>query len=117
MIARLNEFVRELVEEAKKRPCARITGGEFVRRFPADMVTRTLASISRMPEVPFGWPQPPLPGFHDRFYALRQPLLEPLYGLGLSITVASILVVLLARPQKGLFLLFVFAFVAGCPSI
>lgn len=86
-------------------------------RFPADMVTRTIASIVRMPEVPFGWPKPPLPGVLDRVYAVRERVLTPMYGFGAFFVFGSIAAVALFRPKQGLFLLTAFAYVSAYPVI
>jgi hypothetical protein len=91
--------------------------GELAARFPADMVTRTIASIVRMPEVPFGWPKPPLPGVLDRFYTVRERILAPMYGFGVLFVLASIAAVALLRPKQGLFLLTAFAYVSAYPVI
>ncbi len=90
---------------------------EFFPRFPADMVTRVIASIVRIPELPFGWPQPPLNGVADRVYAVRGRLLAPLYGWGIVVVAGCLIAVALLRPRIGVFLLFVFAYVAGYPAI
>jgi hypothetical protein len=90
---------------------------EIARRFPADMVTRGLASIARMPEVAFGWPMPPLPGQLDAFYTVRERTLGPLYGCGILFTGAALIGVALARPRAGLFLSVVLAFVGSYPAI
>ncbi len=90
---------------------------EFVRRFPADMITRAAASMAQIPELPFGWPAAPLPGQLDRFYAIRQRVLEPMYGFGIVLTLGAIVGVALVRPRQGLFLLFLFAYLASFPVI
>jgi hypothetical protein len=90
---------------------------EFLPRFPADMVTRTIASIARMPELPFGWPDPPLPGVLDSLYAIRARVLRPLYGYGLAITLAALAGVIVARPHEGVFLTFLFAYLGAYPVI
>ena len=90
---------------------------ELASRFPADIVTRGVSSISRIPEIPFGWPQPPLPGLLDRVYAVRERVLTPLYGYGLPLTLASLAAITLVRPREGLFLSFLFAYLGAYPTI
>ncbi len=90
---------------------------EIARRFPADMVTRAMASIVRMPEVAFGWPMPPVPGWLDWFYATRERALAPLYGYGIFVVGAALIGVALARPRDALFLAIVLAYVGSYPAI
>ena len=90
---------------------------QFVRRFPVDMAIRVLASMVRMPEVPFGWAAAPLPGWLDGVYAIRERALQPFYGYGILATVAAITAVIAVSPRAGTFLLFAWAYVGGYPAI
>jgi hypothetical protein len=90
---------------------------EFARRFPADMITRAAASMGQIPELPFGWPDAPLPGQLDTVYAIRQRVLGPLYGVGIVLTLGAIAGIALVQPRQGLFLLFLFAYLASFPVI
>jgi hypothetical protein len=90
---------------------------EFARRFPMDMATRALASAARMPEVPFGWPVGPLPGWFDRAYAMRQSVVEPLYGYGIVATGLALVTVIAVAPRAAAFLAFTWAYVGGYPAI
>jgi hypothetical protein len=91
---------------------------EYIPRFPGDMVTRTVASIGRVAEVPFGWPNPLLSGGRlAGLYRLRKSLLAPLYGWGIVATLSAIAVVIVVQPRVGLFLLTVFVYLGGYPVI
>jgi hypothetical protein len=90
---------------------------EIARRFPADMLTRAMASIVRMPEVAFGWPMPPVRGHLEAFYAAREWTLGPLYGYGILFTGAALIGAALTRPRDGLFFAAVLAYVGSYPAI
>ena len=90
---------------------------EIASRFPADLFTRTISSITRMPEVAFGWPQPPIPGFWDRLYAIRERVMTPLYGWGVVLVAVAIAAVALTSARVALFLLAAAAYVGAYPVI
>jgi len=90
---------------------------QIARRFPADMLTRALASISRMPEVAFGWPMAPLANFATALYAAREWLFPRLYGYGILATAAALIGLALVRPRDALFMTTVMAYLGTYPAV
>jgi hypothetical protein len=85
--------------------------------FPADVVTRTVASIEQVVQTPFRWADTPLPGFAAWFYKLRFLLLRPLRGTGILFVGLALASLTAADLRLGLFGLFVVSYFGGYPML
>jgi len=89
----------------------------LVEEFPADFMTRSLASSRVLAELPFLWFMPPMLNWASSLYGLRAQWLAPLRGLGIWIVGLALLIAGAGRLRLGLFLLFFSVFVTGYPAI
>jgi len=97
-----------------------ITGryvADLVRQFPGDFLTRGLASVVQVVQLPFRWFDQPLPGWWSALYAVRRVVLKPLRGWGVVPIAATILGLTAANPRLGLFALFFLLYVGGYPAL
>jgi hypothetical protein len=90
---------------------------EIARRFPADMLTRALASDVHIANLPFPWFDSPLPGFAPRLYATRRAALTALKGTGIVWVVAAIAMTATISARLAFFLGFFVFYFAGYPAI
>ena len=101
-------------------PAYDVVGREYTqalaRTFPADILTRGVASVLGILREAF-WRPAPLPDFAPALYAWRDRFLRHLPGTGLGWVIAAILIAGWADVRIGLFLLFVLIYFGGYPAI
>ncbi len=90
---------------------------DLARTFPGDMVTRVLASITQVVQLPFRWFDQPLPGVADRLYRARLPLLKLARGSGLVFVGLTLFVLTAVDPRFGLFGVFFLFYFGGYPML
>jgi hypothetical protein len=90
---------------------------DYARVFPGDFLTRTLASIVQIIQLPFRWYDQPLPGWWTTLYATRRLVLKPLRGWGVLPVALTLLALMAVSPRLGLFALFFLLYVGGYPSL
>lgn len=90
---------------------------EIARTFPGDVVTRTLASVIQVLQLPFRWFDQPLPGWAGPVYRLRLVVLKPLRGFGVVFVAATLLALASVSPRLGLFGVFFVLYVGGYPML
>jgi hypothetical protein len=83
---------------------------DIVRRFPADAIVRTYASVLRIVELPFTAPEEDDTGGIP--FARKTG-----YGMGLVLVVAAIVLAMAGNTRLGLFLLFTLLYFGGLPAI
>ncbi len=90
---------------------------EIVSRFPGDMITRALASTIRVAELPFEFPDAPLPGFASRAYRIRSAIVAKLDGWGPGIVGVAMLAVAAYDLRLGFGALCLLLYFCGYPAI
>jgi hypothetical protein len=88
---------------------------DLVKRFPADMVVRSYASIRRIVELPFTWRdsgRAMTRGFQD-----QPPDPDAGHGIGLALVITAIGLATAVSTRIGLFLLFWLLYFGGYPAI
>ena len=88
---------------------------ELARRFPADMVIRTYASVMRIVELPVAW-KPAEPRDIDAS-PYDDPQSQQEGGIGLALVVVSIALAAAVSARIALFLLFFLLYFGGYPAI
>ena len=101
-------------------PVYDVVGREYTQHlagtFPADILTRGVASILGILREAF-WRPAPLPEFAPAVYVWRDRFLRHLPGTGFGWVIAAILTAVCADVRIGLFLLFVLIYFGGYPAI
>lgn len=90
---------------------------DIARTFPGDMITRALASVVQVLQLPFRWFDLPLPGLWSGFYRLRLFALKPLRGSGVVFVALTLLALTSADLRLGLFGIFFLCYVGGYPML
>jgi hypothetical protein len=89
----------------------------LARTFPADFLTRGLASVAQVVQLPFRWFDQPLPGWWSALYAARRVMLKTLRGGGVVAMAITLLGLLAWRARVGLFAVFFLLYVGGYPAL
>jgi hypothetical protein len=90
---------------------------DLMHVFPADFLTRGLASVIQIVQLPFRWYDEPLPGWHHALYSARRLALKLLRGWGVVPIGIALLGLTAASPRLGLFALFFLFYVGGYPAL
>jgi hypothetical protein len=112
---RTPETIQYCSPEYDKASAAYLTA--IVARFPADMLTRALASVRRIVQLPYAWRAAPLPGLAPPLYAMRGVLLTVLARAAVPIACAAVIVLGASNLRLGLFALFFLVYFAGYPAL
>jgi hypothetical protein len=112
---RAPETIQYCSPEYDKASAAYLTA--IVTRFPADMLTRALASVRRIVELPYAWRAAPLPGLAPPLYAVRGVILAVLARAAVPIAWAAVIVLGASSLRLGLFALFFLVYFAGYPAL
>jgi hypothetical protein len=84
---------------------------------PADVLARTYASIRKIPELAFGWPDPPLPGWHDGLYQTRSRVVTMLQSTSLVWVGIAVSLVAIVDLRSGLLALLGVLFLGAFPAV
>ena len=91
---------------------------DIVTQFPADLITRSYASVLQIVELPLrGGSVPPIAGMAPWLYDLRAQLLQPTHRWGAIFTGLAVLMAGAVSIRLSLFLLFFLAYFGGYPAI
>ena len=90
---------------------------DVVRTFPGDMITRALASVVQVLQLPFRWFDQPLPGLWNGFYRVRMFVLKPLRGSGIVFVALTLLALASVSLRLGLFGVFFLCYIGGYPML
>lgn len=92
----------------------------IVTNFPADMLARTYASVSKVLELPFAYQQPPFAVSNHLIrliYSWRSVLIGLLGGAGLILTVICLLIICARSLRQAIFCFLFLVYFAGYPVL
>lgn len=89
----------------------------IVRRFPADILARSYASVLQVVELPFRTFLPPMADWFSPFFTARAWVLEPQHRWGLWSTIFAVLAIGAVNLRLAAFVLFFLAYFGGYPAI
>ncbi len=90
---------------------------EIARTFPGDAITRTIASVVQVLQLPFRWFDQPLPGWWNTLYRIRLVVLKPIRGFGVLFAALTLVTLAAVNLRYGLFGLFFLFYVGGYPML
>lgn len=90
---------------------------QLVTRFPADFMTRALASMRMIAELPFLWWLPPMPNWVPGLYLQRQAWFWPMKLTGRWFLGAAVLLLAAGNLRLACFAVFFFLYVGGYPAL